>query len=96
MISNGEKCRCLAVKRLSAILRGTTSKNNGDYYCKLSELIWGKKTNLNQMRMCGKIMPIVMQKCYDKLIEYQRIFKNKNLPKHYFLFIQIWNPCLKK
>ena len=67
MISNGEKCRCLAVKRLSAILRGTTSKINGDYYCKLSKFIWGKK-------MCGKIMPIAMQ--ISKNIQEQKSTKN--------------------
>lgn len=43
MISNGEKCRCLAVKRLSAILRGTTSKINGDYYWNYLNLFGAKK-----------------------------------------------------
>ena len=34
MISNREKIRYyLAVKKLSALLRGITSKNNGDFYC---------------------------------------------------------------
>ena len=49
MISNGEKCEakpegcegtseggqwhCLAVKKLSALLKGIPSKNNGDFYC---------------------------------------------------------------
>ena len=38
MITNGEGCKgqrwhYLAVKKLSALLRGTTSKNNGDFYC---------------------------------------------------------------
>ena len=41
MIPNGEKreAKCkgrwhyLAVKKLSALLRGITSKNNGDFYC---------------------------------------------------------------
>ena len=41
MISNDEKREAksegwwyyLAVKRLSALLRGITSKNNGDFYC---------------------------------------------------------------
>ena len=33
MILNGEKWHYLAVKKLSALLRGITSKNNGDFYC---------------------------------------------------------------
>ena len=33
MITNGEKWHYLAVKRLSGILRGVTSYNNGDFYC---------------------------------------------------------------
>ena len=33
MISNGEKWHYLAVKKLSALLRGITSKNNGNFYC---------------------------------------------------------------
>ena len=34
MISNGEKqWHYLAVTKLSALLRGITSKNNGDFYC---------------------------------------------------------------
>ena len=34
VISNGEKlCRYLAVQKLSALLRGITSKHYGDFYC---------------------------------------------------------------
>ena len=33
MISNGEKWHYLAVKKLSALLRGITSTNNGNFYC---------------------------------------------------------------
>ena len=34
MISNGEKqWHYLPVKKLSTLLRGITSKNNGDFYC---------------------------------------------------------------
>ena len=34
MIRNREKrCHYLAVKKLSALLRGITSKNNSDFYC---------------------------------------------------------------
>ena len=33
MISNGKKWYYLAVKEISALLRGVTSKNNSDFYC---------------------------------------------------------------
>ena len=33
MISNREGCHYLAVKKLLALLRKITSKNNGDFYC---------------------------------------------------------------
>ena len=33
MIPNGEKWHYLAIKELSALLRGITSKYHGDFYC---------------------------------------------------------------
>ena len=33
MITDGEKWHYLAVKSLSALFRGITSNNNGDFYC---------------------------------------------------------------
>ena len=33
MITDGEKCHYLAVKSLSALFRGITSKHEGDFYC---------------------------------------------------------------
>ena len=33
IIDNGKKWPYLAVKRLSALLRGITGNNNGDFYC---------------------------------------------------------------
>ena len=33
IISNGEKWHYFAVKKLSALLRGITSKSNGYFYC---------------------------------------------------------------
>ena len=33
MITDGEKSNYLAVKSLSALLRGITSNDNGDFYC---------------------------------------------------------------
>ena len=33
MITDGEKWHYLAVKSLSALFRGVTGNNNGDFYC---------------------------------------------------------------
>ena len=33
MIPNGEKWHYLAVKKLSTLLKGITSKHYGDFYC---------------------------------------------------------------
>ena len=33
MITYGEKWHYLALKRLSALFRGITGNNNGDFYC---------------------------------------------------------------
>ena len=33
MITDGEKWHYLAVKKLSTLLRGITSKSDGDFYC---------------------------------------------------------------
>ena len=33
MIPNGEICHYVAVKKLSVLLRGITSKHQGDFYC---------------------------------------------------------------
>ena len=33
MITDGEKWHYLAAKKLSALLKGVTSKHDGDFYC---------------------------------------------------------------
>ena len=49
MIPNREEWDYLAGKKLSALLRGITSKNNGDFYC-LSYLHSFRKKKLNLMK----------------------------------------------
>ena len=63
MISNREICGAkseeqrqlhyLAVKKLSALLKGTTSKNNGDFL--LVFILLEQKTNLNRIKEYVKI-----------------------------------------
>ena len=40
----------LAIKKLSALLKGITSNNNGDFYCLNCLLFLGQKTNLNRIK----------------------------------------------
>ena len=43
MISNGERWHYLALKKLSALLKGLTSKHDGDYCCLNYLKFWNKK-----------------------------------------------------
>ena len=43
MITDGKKWHYLAVKSLSALLRGITSNHNGDFYC----------LNMKNMKVCN-------------------------------------------
>ena len=38
-ITDGEKWHYLALKHLSTLLRGITSKNNGDYHCEVPKFV---------------------------------------------------------
>ena len=63
----------LAVKKLSALLRGITSKHNGDFYS-LNCLIFKKqKINLNLMKKYVKLKIFVELNCHQKRIIYQNL-----------------------
>ena len=53
MILNIEGWRYLAVKKLSALLRGITSQHNDNFYCCLHS--FRRKTNLNHIKTYVKI-----------------------------------------
>ena len=71
-IPNWEGCKgnisgrwyCLAIKRLSVLLRGIKSKHHSESYCLIAFIIWQQKTNLNFVKkvrknkdFCNIIMP---------------------------------------
>ena len=56
MITDGKKRHYLAVKKLSALHRGITSKHEGEFYC-LNCLI---NKNLKNIKMYAKIIIIAM------------------------------------
>ena len=73
MISNEEKWNYLAVKKLSALLRGITSEYYGDFYCldclhsfrPKNKLEWHKKVCENK-KFCNVIMPSE----YTKILQF--------------------------
>ena len=60
MIPNEEKWHYLAVKKLSALLRGITSKNNGDFYCLNCLHSFRTKNKLQSHKKYVKIKIFVM------------------------------------
>ena len=60
MIPNGEGCHYLAVKKLSALLREITSKNNGHFYCLNCLHSFRTKDKLELHKQYVKIMIFVM------------------------------------
>ena len=64
MISNREKWHYLAVKKISTLLRGITSKNNGEFYCFICFHFLRTKNKLESHKkvcenkdFCNVIMP---------------------------------------
>ena len=60
MITDGEKWHYLDAKSLSALLRGITSKHEGDLYCLNCFRSYSTKNRLKNIKMCAKIMITVM------------------------------------
>ena len=89
MISNGKKWHYLAVKELSALLRGITSKTNGDFYCLSCLHSFRTKSRLESRKnVCenNDFCNIIMQ-----TLKYQNLINIKKLIKRYLLFMQILN-----
>ena len=60
MITDVKKRHYLAVKKLSALLGGITSSHNGDFYCSNYFHSFRTENNFKSIKMCVKIMIIVM------------------------------------
>ena len=72
MIPNGEGWLYLAINKLSVLLRGIASKNNGDFYCLNCLYSFGTKNKLELHKkvckneyVCNIIMP-----SEDKILEF--------------------------
>ena len=70
MIPNGQKWHYLAVKKLSALLRGVTCKHYSDFYCLNCFIPLEQKANLKLIKEYVKIKIFVMYLCLLKTIKY--------------------------
>ena len=82
MIPNGEGWHCLAVKQLSPLLRGITSKHHGDFYCLNCLHTFAIENKLESQKnvrdnkdkdFCNVIMPFEDTKILE-LNQYQKIW----------------------
>ena len=61
MITDGKKWHYLAVRKLSALLRGIASKHEEDFYClNCFHSYRAKSRRVKNIKMCVKIMIIAM------------------------------------
>ena len=83
MITDGEKWPYLAVKRLSALFRGITGNNNGDFYCLNC---FQSYTTENKLKKHKKVCEnrdycyVVMPEEYNKTLKYNKGEKSIRLP----------------
>ena len=70
MITDSKKWHLVAVKGLSALLKGVISKHDGWFYCLNCCHSNAPSVSLKIIIMYVKIMIIVMLKCLKKIIKY--------------------------
>ena len=93
MIPNGERWHYLAVKKLAALLRGITSKHDGNFYClNCRNNFLQQKTNINFIKNFVKIVEIfcnvIMLSEDTKILEFNQYQKSS---KVHLLFMLILN-----
>ena len=70
MVTDGKKWHYLTVKSLLALLRGITSKYDGDFYCLNCFHSYSSEKKLKNMKKYVMTMIIVMEKCLMKTTKY--------------------------
>ena len=92
IIRNGEEWHYLTVKKLSALLRGITSKHHGDFYC-LNGLHSFATENKHEshIKLCNNknFYNVVMPSEDTKILEINQYQKSEKAP--FLLFMQILN-----
>ena len=83
MISNREgRWHYLGVNKLSTLLRGITSKHNGDFYCLNYFYSFGTETNFNHIKEYVKIKTFVtfLSSEHTKILEFNWYHKSDKAP----------------
>ena len=83
MITDGEKWHYLAVKKLSALIRGITSKHEGDFYCLNCLHSYRTKSRLEKHKnVCENhdYCYVEMPKEINKILEYNYGEKSMKVP----------------
>ena len=65
-----EEWHHLAAKKLSALLRGTATKHNGDFYCLYCLHSFRTKNKLESHKKCVKIKTFTVLQCLLKKLRY--------------------------
>ena len=95
IITDGKKWHYLAVKGLSALLRGRTSSNNGDFYCLNSFHSYRTHNKLKaHERICNnhEYRQVVMPKENEKILKYN--YEEKSLKTPFIIYADL--ECLLK
>ena len=87
MISNGEKGHYLAVKKLSALLRGITSNHHCDFYCLNCFHFFATENKLQSRKRACQIKDfcsIIMASEDTKILEFNQYLKSdiQNMKQH--------------
>ena len=82
MITDGEKRHYLAVKRLSALFRGITSKHEGDFYCLNCFQSYTTENKLKKHKVCENYdyCYVEMPEEYNKILKYNEGEKSMKSP----------------
>ena len=83
MITDGKKWHYLAVKRLSALFRGITSKHDGDFYCLNCFQSYSMENKLkNHKKVCENhdYSYVGMPEEYNKILKYNEGEKSMKIP----------------
>ena len=80
MIPNGEGWHYLAVKNLSALLGGKTSRNNEDFHCLNCFHLFRTKSKLESHKKYVKIKIFVIPSEDIKILEYNQYQKSDKAP----------------
>ena len=100
MITHGKKWHYLAVKKLSALFRGITSNNNGDFYCINCLHSYRTENKLKRHENACKNYDccyVVMLNEDNKIVKYSHGEKSMKVPFIIFAeveyLLEIMSPC---